>query len=39
MISATPTQWIATSKIDAGSAFTVTLPAHSVSVITLDVEP
>jgi alpha-N-arabinofuranosidase len=30
---------IATSKIDAGSSFTVTFPAHSVSVITLDVEP
>lgn len=29
---------IATSKIDAGSSFTVTLPAHSVSVITLEVE-
>lgn len=30
---------IATGKIDAGSSFTVTLPAHSVSAITLDVEP
>jgi alpha-N-arabinofuranosidase len=30
---------IATSKIDAGSSFRVTLPAHSVSVITLDVVP
>jgi alpha-L-arabinofuranosidase len=30
---------IATSKIAAGPSFTVALPAHSVSVITLDVEP
>jgi alpha-L-arabinofuranosidase len=30
---------IASSKIAAGESFTVTLPAHSVSVITLDVEP
>jgi len=30
---------ISTSRIDTGSSFTVTFPAHSVSVITLDVEP
>jgi len=30
---------IVTSKIAAGPSFTVTLPAHSVSVITLDVAP
>jgi alpha-N-arabinofuranosidase len=30
---------IVTGKIAAGSSFTVTLPAHSVSVITLDIEP